>query len=283
MSGQTTGYRIEPRGEYVFGVVSRRSMLARRGRRRRLVEPGRLVAWDPTDTHSGAAVDGRPWSARLIVVEVTHLHALADDPDNDILADVVFPDPVLTDPGLASSFLELHRSLEAPATRLEQDEKLAEWLHALIGRHAANRPTRPPLAGRDDRALRLALEHLAERPERNVALDELAAAAGIGKFRLVRPFRERTGLPPHALQIAHRLRAARRLLEAGQPRRHRSRDRVRRPKPPPPPFPGRAGPDPGAITDAASREPRVAGPPPALTGGGGRCHSRGFCLVFRCR
>jgi AraC-like DNA-binding protein len=33
---------------------------------------------------------------------------------------------------------------------------------------------------------------------------------------LVRLFRERTGLPPHALQVAHRIRAARRLLEAGQ-------------------------------------------------------------------
>jgi hypothetical protein len=43
------------------------------------------------DTHSGAAIDGRPWSARLIVVEVAHLHALADDPDTDILADAVSP------------------------------------------------------------------------------------------------------------------------------------------------------------------------------------------------
>ena len=40
--------------------------------------------------------------------------------------------------------------------------------------------------------------------------------AGIGKFRLIRLFRERTGLPPHALQVAHRIRAARRLLEAGE-------------------------------------------------------------------
>jgi pimeloyl-ACP methyl ester carboxylesterase len=104
---------------------------------------------------------------------------------------------VLTDPELATGFLELHRSLETLTRRPEQDEKLAEWLHALIERHTAHRPTRPPLAGRDDRALRLALEYLAERPERNV--DELAVAAGIGKFHLVRLFRERTGLPLKAL------------------------------------------------------------------------------------
>ena len=77
------------------------------------------------------------------------------------------------------------------------------------------RPLRSPLSARDDRALRIASDYLADRPERNVGLDELAAAAGIGKFRLVRLFRERTGLPPHALQIAHRVRKARRLLEGG--------------------------------------------------------------------
>jgi hypothetical protein len=39
---------------------------------------------------------------------------------------------------------------------------------------------------------------------------------GIGKFRLIRLFGEPTGLTPHALQVAHRIRKARRLLEAGE-------------------------------------------------------------------
>jgi transcriptional regulator GlxA family with amidase domain len=59
------------------------------------------------------------------------------------------------------------------------------------------------------------LSDLADRPERNVGLDELAAA-GIGKFRLIRLFGEPTSPTPHALQVAHRIRKARRLLEAGE-------------------------------------------------------------------
>src|SRR6266568_8119562 len=81
-------------------------------------------------------------------------------------------------------------------------------------------PSRPPAAiaalPHDDKALRLAQDYLADRPERNISLDELAIAAGIGKFRLIRLIRQRTGLPPHALQLAHRIRSARRMLEAGQ-------------------------------------------------------------------
>lgn len=216
MAGRTTHYAIEPRGEYVFGIVGEQPMRSRRGRERRLVRPGELVAWDPSHAHAGSAVDGRPWSSRLMVIEVAELAALADDPECDPLADVMFRRPVLSDGQLAAGFLSLHVALESPSTRLERDERLAEWLRVLIDRGSAARRPRAAVTARDDRALRIAFDLLADQPERNVGLDELAAAAGIGKFRLIRLFRERTGLPPHALQIAHRIRTARRLLEAGE-------------------------------------------------------------------
>jgi AraC-like DNA-binding protein len=216
MAGHTTHYAVEPRGEYVFGIVASRPMRSRRGRERRLVRPGQLVAWDPSNAHSGTAFDAQPWSSRLIVVEVADLADLAGDQESNLLADINFPEPVVSDPELASDFLRLHTALETPITRLERDEQLAEWLRLLIERSSAVHPPRSPLAPRDDRALRLACDYLGDRPERNISLDELAAAANVGKFRLIRLFRERTGLPPHALQVAHRVRAARRLLEAGE-------------------------------------------------------------------
>lgn len=216
IAGQTSHYAIEPRGEYVFGVVTGQPMRSRRGRERRIVQPGQLVAWDPSSAHAGTAVDARPWTARLMVVEVAGLAQIAGDDDVSVLADVAFPEPVIPDPGLAGDFLALHAALETPATRLERDERLAEWLRALIERSPAARPQRSPLSPRDDKALRLAQDYLADQPERNISLDDLATAAGIGKFRLIRLIRERTGLPPHALQLAHRVRSARRMLEAGQ-------------------------------------------------------------------
>lgn len=217
MAGQTTRYAIEPRGEYVFGVVTGQPMKSRRGPERRMVLPGQLVAWDPSGAHSGAAVDARPWSARLMVVEAADLTALASDEETAVLGDVALPEPVIPDQRLAGRFLALHAALEAPVTRLERDERLAAWLRALVECFPAGRPKRSPFSPRDDKALRLACDYLGDRPDRNVSLDELATVAGIGKFRLVRLFRQRTGLPPHALQLAHRIRMARRLLESGQP------------------------------------------------------------------
>jgi AraC-like DNA-binding protein len=216
MKGRTTRYALNPRGEYVFGIVAEQPMLARRGRDRWVVQPGQLVAWDPSEAHHGVAIDDRPWGARLIVVGLADLETLAQDAESDVLADIEFPEPVVSDRDLAVRFLRLHATLESASIRLEADDQLAEWLRDLIERHASRRtPERPPTE-HDDGALRQALEYLAEHFARNVSLDELASAVGVGKFRLIRIFRQRTGLAPHQLQIAHRIRKARRLLEQGE-------------------------------------------------------------------
>jgi hypothetical protein len=59
MAGETTSYAMEPRGEYVFGIVAAEPMRVRRGRERYLVEPGQIVAWDPSQPHAGRAAVAR--------------------------------------------------------------------------------------------------------------------------------------------------------------------------------------------------------------------------------
>jgi AraC-like DNA-binding protein len=218
MAGWTRSYAVEPRGEYVFGVIAAAPMRARRGRERHLVPPGQLLAFDPSAAHTGSSADGRAWFTRLIVVEVADLGVLTEDDETSGLpAGLCIPHPMLDDPELTAGFARLHSSLDRPATRLERDVRLAEWLRRVVVSGGARRVPRPVRTPRDQRALRLARDYLVDRLQRNVGLDELAAAAGIGKFRLVRLFREETGLPPYAFQMAHRIRRARRLLEAGHP------------------------------------------------------------------
>ena len=152
-----------------------------------------------------------------MIVETERLVRLAGDDDEQLPPEVCFPDPVVCDRELAASFLRMHVALESDATRLERDERLACWLRDLVARSSTAPRAARVLGGRDERAVRVVRDYLEDRLDRNVGLDELAAVAGIGKFRLVRLVRERTGLPPHALQLACRLQAARRRLEAGAP------------------------------------------------------------------
>ena len=57
------------------------------------------------------------------------------------------------------------------------------------------------------------MEHLAE----NIALQHLASEAGLSAYHLLRAFRERYGLPPHAFQLQQRINVAKRMLAEGTP------------------------------------------------------------------
>ena len=64
-------------------------------------------------------------------IEIACLAALAGDQENDVLADIAFAEPVLSDPDLSRDFVRMHIALEGSSTRLERDERLAEWLCTL--------------------------------------------------------------------------------------------------------------------------------------------------------
>lgn len=50
-------------------------------------------------------------------------------------------------------------------------------------------------------------------PERKYSIDDMAKAAFISKYHLIRVFRRETGLTPHRFQLQNRIRKARKLLE----------------------------------------------------------------------
>jgi AraC-like DNA-binding protein len=195
MHGPSTGYAAEPRGEYFVGVVEHGAMRARRGARRYDAGPGDLCVWDPSAPHRGSG----EWTARLMVLE-----------EPGPLAGREFPRPILRDAALTARFTQAHAALCGEVAALERDVVLAECLTTLAG-------LAPARESRDDPALRRAREFLLADLTANPTLDELAAAAGVGKYRLIRLFRAAEGMPPHRYLLAQRIRRARRLLETGHP------------------------------------------------------------------
>lgn len=216
MHGTTAAYETEPDGQYFIGRVSRGGFVARRGRQRWTVPPGALVAWDPSAAHAGIAVDGRPWHARLLVLELPGVRAILDDPER-APREVAFADPIVGDARLAQRFDALYTALLEPAPTLERDTLLAEWLADLAGPGATSGDHRRRQDARRDPAFRRACEYLGDDLARNITLDELAAVAGVSRFRLIRLFRTAVGLPPHRFQLAQRINAVRAMLERGVP------------------------------------------------------------------
>jgi len=108
---------------------------------------------------------------------------------------------------------KLHRLLDAAldgATELARDVAITEALASLA---ALDGPCT------HSRAVRRTTALLRERLAESVSLDELAANAGLDKFRLCRAFRAEIGLPPHAWLTELRILRAKELLKAGTPPR----------------------------------------------------------------
>jgi AraC-like DNA-binding protein len=99
------------------------------------------------------------------------------------------------------------------AARLRSSELIATLINAVIdaGALASDGFERQ----QNDLAVRRARDLLAAHTEDNLRLDDVAAAAGLNKFALLRQFRRALGTTPHAYAILCRVERARALLARG--------------------------------------------------------------------
>jgi AraC-like DNA-binding protein len=126
---------------------------------------------------------------------------------------VAFRNPLIDDAETVMRLEAAHRALDH--SNLEGEEKVCLALQRLVRRNAT--PTGPArrITGADARVatVRAILD---DRTAENVGLDELAAAAGVSRFHLIRVFQRRYGLTPFAYQRNRRIEKARAVLRAGK-------------------------------------------------------------------
>jgi AraC-like DNA-binding protein len=113
-------------------------------------------------------------------------------------------------PALMMAFSALYRAIEH-GERLEMQGCTFGFLAALV------EPTRRLAGGRErnSKGVGRARDLLHARFEGSPSLDELASAAGIEKFALLRAFARELGLTPHAYLVQLRVARARRLIAHG--------------------------------------------------------------------
>jgi AraC-like DNA-binding protein len=108
----------------------------------------------------------------------------------------------------------MHAALVRPGVpELERATRVAETLAALLDDRDATGAARG--GERAPRAVRRARAFLHDALADKITLDQLAAHAGLDKFRLVRAFRAEVGLPPYEYLTYARVAKARELLQRG--------------------------------------------------------------------
>ncbi|MCF0086977.1 AraC family ligand binding domain-containing protein [Streptomyces griseoaurantiacus] len=200
--------------EFVIAAISSGVEVFHHGGSDQYAGSGALALVNPDTPHTGRAGVPEGWRYGAVY------------PSPDLVADIAaettalrgtpgFVSPVLHDPYAAGLVHEVLRAAEE-GNPLAADTLLRVAVTRLLRRNGGSLPRRTVRtagARLAARARAVLEERMAEPP----SLDRLAAELGTGPFALLRAFREAYGMPPHSWLTDARVRAARRLLDAGVP------------------------------------------------------------------
>lgn len=202
------GFARHSHETFALGVVRTGTSDLWVGGVRHVVSAGGIVLLNPDVVHTGGPVDDVGWAYRVFYPSVEAVAAATGRRD-----------PWLTrtsadDPAAAAVMGQAHLASES-ADRLAAETLLTTALSVLWRGYGGGRPSVDPAGGARDvtRAREILHAHLVDPP----SLGELAAMVGTSRFALLRAFRARYGLPPHAYLNQLRVRRAQALLDDGTP------------------------------------------------------------------
>ncbi|WP_327288390.1 AraC family transcriptional regulator [Streptomyces sp. NBC_01198] len=177
-----------------------------------LAGAGGVVLINPETPHSAYAGTEEGWAYQVLYPAREVVAAVAADLSVP-RGTAAFDTTVLHDPVTARMIADVHAAAESD-NALAADTCLRLLLARLLARHGAGPTAARGRSGGQAVAAR-ARELLAARLAEPPSLAQLAAELGTSPFALLRAFRSRYGLPPHAWLTGERVKEARRLLDAG--------------------------------------------------------------------
>ncbi|SMH31497.1 AraC family transcriptional regulator [Azospirillum agricola] len=209
-------YELHDHDDVLVGVTEQGVQEFRCRRRLHTSTPGRAILIEPGELHDGHSPRDAGFTYAMLYLPqrlvAARLEALrgAGMPS---ATDLGFRDTLADDPVLARTIHAAFLAVHGAEGRLARDLAVDRLVARLAGHAAAPRPA---TARRPQPAASRAREALHARMAEDVGLDDLAGVAGTDRFRLNRAFREAFGLSPHAYLVRLRLKAARRMLAAGE-------------------------------------------------------------------
>lgn len=192
--------------QYGLGLIDRGAHKSLSGRGEIEAVAGQVITVNPGEVHDGRPVDDGPRSWRMIYLEPKDAKPLTDD----LAADYEFACPASHNVRAAQDLCRLFEQLADPKAQSLLCESL---LAGLLARLGIRRP-----GGRDrgfPSSIRHAVSLIDDDSTRALSLGELAAAASLSRFQLIRMFTRATGLTPHAYLIQRRVEHARQRILDG--------------------------------------------------------------------
>ncbi|MFP2467980.1 AraC family ligand binding domain-containing protein [Pseudescherichia vulneris] len=177
--------------------------------------PGRAILIEPGAVHDGHAPDAQGFTYSMLYIPQRWLSVMMDARGlGDISGlESAFRTTLTDDDPLTHAIGQSVFAIHHQEGKLARDQSL-DHLLSLLSRHIRPAPT--STLSDSQRQMYQVRDYLHDRMGSDIGLDELAAWAGLDRFRLSRQFKKTFGLSPHAWLVRLRLRTARMLLAKGQ-------------------------------------------------------------------
>ena len=200
---------------FSIGTVTGGESLYLNGRAREHVRAGTVVLMNPGDVHACNPLGDQPWSYRMFHVDSRWLAGLQGDPERGGGM------PFQPYAAIASHSAGLHarlKSLYALCANPAADalEKQGAALDFFASMHDMLQGP-PAVERRAERQVLRAAEYLQDHRTGAPKLDDVCAAAGLSPSYLIRAFKARYGMTPHAYLVNCRIQYCRERLRRGHP------------------------------------------------------------------
>jgi len=210
-------YDVHTHDKACLALITRGAIRIRMRATEFVARAGDLYAIDAEEPHAGWPIDESGWSLRSLHVDIARLQAIiADEARTTQIPSLA--GPIIRDRYLNSILYKVHAGSEDAGPPLAREERLSPFVAWLFAHHTRSVLDLPKV-GREDKAIRSAQEFLDCHLDEKVHLADVAEAAGLPPFRLLRAFQRTTGMTPHAYQRQARARLAAGMIRLGHPLR----------------------------------------------------------------
>ena len=213
--GRNVCYAKHAHETFSIGIVTHGRCTYLNGKTRERIGAGAVVLMNPGDAHAcNPSHEGR-WSYRMLYLDVAWLtgiqHDLGIGRNRQFRP---FSTTATRQPELYRGLHRLYDLLTDPqAERLQKHSAAVTFMAAV---HRALSPASAP-PRQEHRGLSRAAEFIRHNYARSIKLEEICSAANLTPSYLIRAFKEKYGLTPHAYLINCRIEFSRSQLRRGQP------------------------------------------------------------------
>lgn len=174
------------------------------------VSGGSTVLMNPEEAHACNPLDGQAWSYRMLYADPAWLAAVEGEARFRPFAPALSRDPALAD-ALARLFIRL---FDPTLSSADKDAAARSFFGGLRDRLGGGLDHE--LQGGDHAALARAADFISARCTQPLRLADIAAHCGLSPSYLVRAFKARYGMTPHAYQINRRIQFGKQELRRGR-------------------------------------------------------------------